>query len=96
MRAELYDLKRAGEAGVTSRGIAGCGMAIDQFRVPAISGRQCVSAITAEVSSVPGVRQVVVNLADRTVRVEHEEGVSAARLIQAINEAGYDEVAMLV
>ena len=70
-------------------------MSVDQFRVPEISCQHCVSAITKEVSAVPGVTQVVVTLSDKTVRVEHAEGVQAEVLIKAINEAGYDEVAVL-
>jgi copper chaperone len=70
-------------------------MSVDQFRVPEISCQHCVSAITKEVSAVPGVTQVVVTLSDKTVRVEHIEGVRAEALIKAINEAGYDEVAVL-
>lgn len=70
-------------------------MAIDQFRVPGASCEHCVRAITKEVSAVPGVQRVTVNLADKSVRVEHEEHVGISELIKAINEAGYDEVAVL-
>jgi copper chaperone len=61
-----------------------------------MSCQHCVNAITKEVSAVPGVATVAINLADKTVKVEHSEQVSAATLIEAINEAGYDEVAVLV
>ncbi len=71
-------------------------MTTDQFRVPEISCQHCVNAITKEVSAVPGVKQVVVNLADKTVKIDHEATVTATALIKAINEAGYDEVAVLV
>ncbi len=71
-------------------------MSVDQFRVPEISCQHCVNAITKEVSAVPGVKQVIVNLADKTVKVEHAESVAASELIKAINEAGYDEVSVLV
>ncbi len=70
-------------------------MVIDQFRVPAISCQHCVNAITKEVSAVPGVHAVQVNLNDKSVRVEHDENVNVATLLEAINEAGYDEVAVL-
>jgi copper chaperone CopZ len=54
-----------------------------------------VRAITEEVSVLPGVQQVVVNLGDKSVRVNHEGKVSLNELIKAINEAGYDEVSVL-
>jgi len=53
------------------------------------------STITEEVSVLPGVQQVVVNLGDKSVRVNHEGKVSLNELIKAINEAGYDEVSVL-
>ena len=70
-------------------------MTIDQFRVPGVSCDHCVRAITEEVSVLPGVQQVVVNLGDKSVRVNHEGKVGLNELIKAINEAGYDEVAVL-
>jgi copper ion binding protein len=71
-------------------------MTTDQFRVPEISCQHCVNAITKEVSAIAGVKQVVVNLADKTVKIDHEASVAATTLIKAINEAGFDEVAVLV
>ena len=59
-------------------------MTTDQFRVPEISCQHCVNAITKEVSAVPGVKQVIVNLADKTVQVDHEANVAAATLIKAV------------
>jgi copper chaperone len=70
-------------------------MTTDQFRVPGVSCDHCVRAITEEVSVLPGVQQVVVNLGDKSVQVNHEGKVSLDELIKAINEAGYDEVAVL-
>lgn len=70
-------------------------MAIEQFRVSAMSCQHCAQAITKEVSSVPGVRAVQVNLSDKSVRVEHDGSVSIRALITAINKAGYDQVAVL-
>ncbi len=71
-------------------------MITDQFRVPGISCQHCVNAITRAVNALPGVRQVVVNLSDKSVRVDHDQQVTADDLIRAINDAGYDEVAVLV
>jgi copper chaperone len=70
-------------------------MVTDQFRVPDVSCDHCVRAITKEVSALPGVQQVVVNLGDKSVRVNHEGKVGLGDLIKAINEAGYDEVSVL-
>ena len=70
-------------------------MITDQFRVPGVSCDHCVRAITQEVSTLPGVQQVVVNLDDKSVRVNHEGKVGVSELIEAIHEAGYDEVAVL-
>ena len=70
-------------------------MTVDQFRVPEISCQHCVNAITKEVSALPGVSAVQVNINDKSVRVEHDANVSVATLIGAINEAGYDEVSVL-
>jgi copper ion binding protein len=71
-------------------------MTTDQFRVPGVSCDHCVRAITEEVTALPGVEQVVVNLADKSVRVNHNGKVGVGELMKAINEAGYDEVAVLV
>ncbi|GAB4112822.1 MAG: heavy metal-associated domain-containing protein [Roseiflexaceae bacterium] len=71
-------------------------MKTDQFQVPEMSCQHCVNSITKEVSAVPGVTAVKVNLADKTVRVEHAEHVAATTLIAAINEAGFEKVAVLV
>ncbi len=70
-------------------------VAVEQFLVPGVSCDHCVRAITREVGAVPGVRQVTVNLADKSVRVDHDGTASPEALIQAIDQAGYDEVAIL-
>jgi copper chaperone len=44
----------------------------------------------------PGVRQVAVNLEDKSVRVDHDGRVSAERMMRAINAAGYDDVCVLI
>jgi len=70
-------------------------MTTDRFLVPGVSCAHCVRAITDEVSALPGVQQVVVNLEDKSVKIDHEGKVGLNTLIQAINEAGYDEVSVL-
>jgi copper chaperone CopZ len=71
-------------------------MAVEQLLVPNITGDQSVRAISAAVGALPGVRLVVVSLADKSVRIEHDGSVGLAALIQAINDAGYDQVAVLI
>jgi copper ion binding protein len=70
-------------------------MAVEQFRVEGVSCQHCVQAITKEVSAIKGVQSVRVNLAEKSVRVEHTGTVGVDTLVEAIKEAGYDEVAVL-
>lgn len=71
-------------------------MAVEQFRVPGMSCEHCVRAVTKGVSAVPGVQVVKVVLTDKSVQVEHDGTVKVDTLINAINDAGYEEVAVLV
>lgn len=66
-----------------------------EFTVPEISCQHCVNAITKEVSSVQGVQNVKVDLGSKRVSVEANDQVSSDVLVQAINEAGYDNVTAL-
>lgn len=70
-------------------------MTTEQFSVPEISCQHCVAAITKEVSALAGVNQVKVSLDNKVVTVEHAPSVSAAQIVAAINEAGYEQVAQL-
>jgi copper chaperone len=70
-------------------------MTTERFEVPEVSCQHCVNAITKEVSALPGVQRVQVNLDDKTVSVEHSEQVGIEQIVAAINEAGYDEVTRL-
>lgn len=70
-------------------------MITEQFHVPAISCEHCVRAITEEVSALAGVKQVRVALDSKQVSVEHTEAISREAIIAAIQEAGYDEVALI-
>ena len=66
-----------------------------EFSVAEVSCQHCVNAITGEVTQLPGVQNVTVDLGTKRVRVEADERVSTEAVIAAINEAGYDEVAVL-
>jgi copper chaperone CopZ len=71
-------------------------MTIEYLRVPALHTQQDSQTIQAAVQAVPGVWQVVVNLADQSVRVEHDGSAQVSTLIAAIRQAGYAEVFVLV
>ena len=60
------------------------------YRVPDVSCEHCVRAITDELTKLPGVRQVGVDLMTKLVTVEHDGTVSDDQLRQGIEEAGYD------
>jgi copper chaperone len=66
-----------------------------EFTVSSISCQHCVNAITKEVSSLQGVHHVKVDLGSKRVSVEANEQVSVDAIVQAINEAGYDDVTVL-
>jgi copper chaperone len=66
-----------------------------EFTVPSMSCQHCVNAITKEVSNVQGVQKVQVDLGTKRVRVQADERVSTEALLEAINEAGYDDVTVL-
>jgi copper chaperone CopZ len=58
------------------------------FSVEGMSCDHCVHAITAEVSKVPGVTGVMVDLATRTVTVSGQP-LDDAAIGAAVDEAGY-------
>lgn len=57
------------------------------YSVPDITCDHCVAAITKEVTAVPGVDGLEVDLAAKTVAVV---GGDAAAIVSAIDEAGFD------
>ena len=63
------------------------------YRVPDVSCDHCVRAITAELTKLPGVRRVDIDLSSKQVTVEHDGSVSDAQLREGIEEAGYDVAA---
>ncbi len=67
----------------------------NEFSVPSMSCQHCVNAITTEVSQLPGVQKVEVDLSSKRVRVEAGEQVTPAAVVAAINEAGYDDATAL-
>jgi copper chaperone CopZ len=63
------------------------------YRVPDVSCDHCVRAITEELSNLPGVHQVGVDLQAKLVTVAHDGSVADATLRQGIEEAGFDVAA---
>ena len=52
----------------------------------------CASAVTEEVSQIPGVTAVQVDVASGRVRVESDQPVTADAVAAAVDEAGYELV----
>ena len=65
-------------------------VSIESFQVVGMSCGHCVAAVTAEVSKLPGVAEVDVDLGSGTVTVESDQPVDLAAFAAAIDEAGYD------
>jgi copper chaperone len=61
-----------------------------EYSVPGVSCEHCRTAITAEVSRVPGVETVEVDLERKLVVVAAREPVGDDAIRAAIDEAGYD------
>lgn len=64
-------------------------MAVSEYVVSGMTCDHCVRAVTSEVSSVPGVSDVQVSLADGTLQVTSDAPVPFAQIEQAVDEAGY-------
>lgn len=61
------------------------------FSVPGMTCGHCESAVQTEVSKVPGVSDVHVDLNSKTVRVQGE-GLSRPAIFAAVDEAGFEVV----
>lgn len=60
------------------------------YNVPDISCDHCVKAINQELTKIPGVQHVNVNLANKIVTVQADATVSDNQIREGIEEAGYD------
>lgn len=69
-------------------------MAQATLSVPEIHCDHCKSAIEGAVSPIDGVRDVVVDIPNRSVRVAYDEPANVAAISAAITEAGYDVAAV--
>jgi len=68
----------------------GMGTTVMSYSVPGVSCEHCRTAITAEVSQVPGVDGVAVDLDAKRVSVTGTGLVDDRAVRAAIDEAGYD------
>lgn len=64
-------------------------MTVESFTVVGMSCGHCVASVTSEVSKLPGVRRVDVDLATGAVTVESDGPIDRDAFANAIDEAGY-------
>ena len=64
-------------------------MTVESFNVVGMSCGHCVASVTSEVSNLPGVTKVDVDLAAGAVTVESDEPVDRDAFALAIDEAGF-------
>ncbi|MEU7926484.1 copper ion binding protein [Micromonospora sp. NPDC049801] len=62
------------------------------YQVKGMTCGHCVSAVSAEVGAIEGVRDVRVDLATGQVTVSSEQPVDTGAVRAAVDEAGYDLV----
>jgi copper chaperone len=67
-------------------------MSTTDFQVTGMTCGHCASAVTEEVSKIPGVTGVQVDVAAGRVTVESEHPVPADAVAAAVDEAGYEVV----
>jgi copper ion binding protein len=67
-------------------------MSTSDYQVTGMTCGHCASAVTEEVSKIPGVTGVQVDVAAGRVTVESEQPVSADAVAAAVDEAGYEVV----
>ncbi len=60
------------------------------LKVDGMSCQHCVAAVTNAVSELEGVKGVEISLEEKTVAIEHDDGVRVDQLKAAIEDQGYD------
>jgi len=65
-------------------------MSTATYTVKGMTCGHCVSSVKEEVSEVPGVTGVEVDLATGSLTVASEAPVDAAKIVAAVEEAGYE------
>ena len=66
---------------------------ISKYTVSGMTCGHCVRHVTEEVSALPGVTSVVVELGDGAMIVESDQAIAFADIEQAVEEAGDYQVA---
>jgi copper chaperone len=61
----------------------------ESFTVTGMSCGHCVASVTEELETVPGVREVAVDLASGRVDVTSDQPVDSSDLRRAVTEAGF-------
>jgi copper chaperone len=67
-------------------------MSTSDYQVTGMTCGHCASAVTEEVSKIPGVTGVQVDVAAGRVTVESKQPVAADAVAAAVDEAGYEVV----
>ncbi|MFC3503999.1 heavy-metal-associated domain-containing protein [Micromonospora krabiensis] len=67
-------------------------MVTTTYQVQGMTCGHCVSAVSAEVGAIPGVRDVRVELASGQVTVDSETPLDVTSVRAAVDEAGYELV----
>jgi copper chaperone len=67
-------------------------MTTTDFPVRGMTCRHCAGSVTAEVTKIPGVTGVQVDVAAGRVAVESDQALSADAVAAAVEEAGYEVV----
>ena len=62
------------------------------YTVSGMTCGHCVSSVTEEVTNIPGVTDVQVDLASGAVTITSESGVDDSAVKAAVDEAGYELV----
>jgi len=60
------------------------------YQITGMTCGHCVSAVTAEISALPGVRDVEIDLKAGTATVTSEPALTVDRVAAAVDEAGYE------
>ena len=63
------------------------------YQVPGVSCENCVRHITEALEKIPGVRDIDVDLAAKSVTVDRDDNVTDAQIRDGIEEAGYEVAA---
>jgi copper chaperone CopZ len=62
------------------------------FTVKGMTCEHCVAAVTQELSALPGVREVSIDLASGRVAVQSDDALADGAVRAAVDEAGYEVV----